>query len=507
MQLLIDILLTLVYLGIVALFVAWFWHFLVLWANQRHLDSINWVMLEIKLPREIDKSPLAMELILPSFLIGSGLDAWYKRYIVGNLPQFSSLEIASLEGEIHFYVRVRRSMAQWVQSSFYAQYPGIEIAEVDDYVSMIRYHHLSEDVDTWSGTYRLTKKWTPTDSDGKPFKEDGEVMQMPADYLPMSTYIDLGLDKDPKEQYKNDPLVTMIEAMGAIGKGEYLWYQIIVEDETVFNAKYAGEYGKKFPKMYVMPDHRHINLVEMAEERKKQLRKYREIKKGSLAYDAYGNPIQKTDKDKNLQPVTYAEDVVVQAKENELATEAKDEIELINRKLSKQLIRCVIRQVYVAKKENFNPQNITNILNYSKIFNRFNSNAPYMNSLGTNSSADPYSYPWENFMNRRVPWRKEEIFEAYVEREGLHPHMHTDKNLDWWEDKLFWHYSMKLRKVWRMTFEGFVKPFAHPEADDAFILNTEELATLWHLPGSIAQVPTLSRIDSTKSVAPLNLPQ
>ena len=39
-----------------------------------------------------------------------------------------------------------------------------------------------------------------------------------------------------------------------------------------------------------------------------------------------------------------------------------------------------------------------------------------------------------------------------------------------------------------------------------FVLNVEELATLFHLPGQVSMVPTLQRVPSKKSEAPSNLP-
>jgi predicted component of type VI protein secretion system len=66
---------------------------------------------------------------------------------------------------------------------------------------------------------------------------------------------------------------------------------------------------------------------------------------------------------------------------------------------------------------------------------------------------------------------------------------------------------MKQRKLFRMVYEAIFYPFDHPSADDVvFMLNLEEIATLWHLPGAVAATPTLPRIDSTKGVAPVNLP-
>ncbi len=50
--------------------------------------------------------------------------------------------------------------------------------------------------------------------------------------------------------------------------------------------------------------------------------------------------------------------------------------------------------------------------------------------------------------------------------------------------------------------------FTHPNASGKkpFILSTEELATLFHLPGRVAETPTFERIESKKAEAPGNLP-
>ncbi len=39
-----------------------------------------------------------------------------------------------------------------------------------------------------------------------------------------------------------------------------------------------------------------------------------------------------------------------------------------------------------------------------------------------------------------------------------------------------------------------------------FVLNVEELATMWHFPGQILKVPTLERIESKEASPPTNLP-
>ena len=45
--------------------------------------------------------------------------------------------------------------------------------------------------------------------------------------------------------------------------------------------------------------------------------------------------------------------------------------------------------------------------------------------------------------------------------------------------------------------------YQHPEN---FVLNAEELATLWHFPGQIMKVPSLERIESKEASPPPNLP-
>lgn len=521
MQFLIDIGLSLVYLCAFLLICAWAWRFWMMYINQKFLDKFNseCILLEIKLPREIMKSPLATEVALASLLQAGGIGHWYAKKFQGNLPQYASLEIASLEGVLHFYIRIHKKFKELVEANFYAQYPGIEIIEADDYTKIIRYHHLSKDTKTWSASYALSKKWAPTNPEtgksysksGKEFGEGGDEYKMPADFLPIKTYVDYGLDKDPKEELKTDPITPLLEFMGNIQKGEYFWYQVLVQDESV--------YDKKMPKFYVNEQtHKRFSLADMVKERKKQIRTGSWNIEGKVVASEFGVPTIiesfnkkyeqqfREEKDKDGKTIKipikvlarYLETKPVSKKEVDLTIEDKEEIEAINKKLSKPLALVVVRLVYVTKSHNFNGNNIQNILSFPK---------PYkgINSFGL-STSDPYDFPWEKRGGRRVEWRAEEIFDAYVEREGFFPHINERKALDSFEDEFFYPYTMKTRKIFRMIVETIFYPFEHPEADKVSIMNLEEIATLWHLPGQVAGTPTLPRIDSLKGNAPSNLP-
>ncbi|MCF7843793.1 hypothetical protein K9M47_02770 [Candidatus Gracilibacteria bacterium] len=482
-----------------------------MYINQKFIDKWNAdsILLEIKLPRDIMKSPLATETAIASLLQTGGISTWYAREFSGNLPAYSSLEIASLEGTLHFYVRINKKYKHLVESNFYAQYPGIEIVEADDYTKLIRYHHLSKDVSIWGSNYTLGKKWKPVnEKTGKKYsksgksepKDDKDEYEMPADFFPIKTYVDYGLDKDPKEEFKTDPITPLLEFMGSIGKGEYFWYQVLVQDEGVYS-------GSKMPKFYVNEQtHEHVSLSKMADTHKKQIRTASHFIEGKPFLDKYGDPEMKKSgkKDEDGKDIMiealYPKTKVENKKDMDLTQEEKDEIESINKKLSKPLALVVVRLVYVAKKESFNSNHIQNILSFPK---------PYkgVNSFNPSGVTDPYDFPWQKIGGKRVNWRSEEKFDAYVEREGFFPHIKERKSLDSWEDMIFYSYSMKTRKVFRMLVEAIFFPFDHPHPSDVSILNLEEIATLWHLPGQVAGTPTLPRIDSNKGMAPTNLPQ
>jgi hypothetical protein len=501
MQFLIDIGLSLLYFCIFLLFCAWSWRFWKMYVNQKYLASIDWVMLEIKLPREIFKSPMATEIAISAFLQSSGASTKYARNYEGKLAYFGSLEIASIEGVIHFYIRVQRRFRALMESNFYAQYPGVEIVEADDYTKLIHYHHLSKDTSGWGLNYKPTKTWEPHNlKTGKPYEdEEGKPYKMKADFIPIKTYVDYGLDKDPKEEFKIDPITPLLEAMSTLGKGEHMWYQVLVQDESVYD-------DKKFQNFYLnKKSHEHWSLTDMAKRYKQQIRTSGYTIQGTKSVDEFGvakkmdGPVDSEGKPTKIDAL-YLETKPVMKEEVKLTQDEKDELESINKKLSKPLAVVVVRIMYVTKKENFNIGHTGTTINFMKGFSG-------ANKFGPNRITDPYDYPWERYGGKRVAWRTEELFESYVEREGFYPHIKERKALDKWEDLFFWASSMKQRKLFRLVYEVIFHPFDHPHAEDeAFTANLEEIATLWHLPGAVAGTPMLPRIDSMKGVAPVNLP-
>jgi len=152
-----------------------FYVFLIAWKNYVVADFIHkmdWVLLEIKLPQEIEKSPQAMEValtILHQTSKGEWTDQWWK----GKVRAWFSLEIVSIEGSVHFFIYTQKFHSKLIQSHLYSQYPSIEVQVVDDYTSSVDF---GEDGSEW-------------DLFGTEFKHTQ------ADAYPIRTYIDYELDK------------------------------------------------------------------------------------------------------------------------------------------------------------------------------------------------------------------------------------------------------------------------------------------------------------------------
>lgn len=178
----------------------------VYYVNTEYLRKIKWALLEVKIPKEIRRSPLAMELVLNSLHQTGGTATWYDRYVLGKLRAYFSLEIVSVGGQVHFLIRTPEAYRNAIESYIYAQYPETEIVEVPDYTKMVDY---SEKDGRWSmfGT---------------------EFVLIKPDPYPIKTYLDYGADKIAKEEEKIDPITPTIELMGSMLKGEQLWLQILV---------------------------------------------------------------------------------------------------------------------------------------------------------------------------------------------------------------------------------------------------------------------------------------
>jgi hypothetical protein len=383
---------------------------LALWLVLKRSEFIaaqKYLLLEIKPPRSLVKTPLAMETFLASMHLSPGEANWYVRWIKGGVRPWWSLEMASFEGQIHFYIWTRSNFRRIIESQMYAQYAGVQLIEVPDYSRMISAK--PEDWEMWGCDFKQTAP----------------------DPLPIKTYIEYGLDKVQKEPEQVDPLANLIEFMGSVGKGEYLWLQFI----------FRVHKGEKYHKLNEKGDpYTWIDEGKelVAEIRKKTRESYIDVVTGEER-PGFPSPTKGQ----------------------------SEQMAAIERNTSKLAFDVGARCIYLAKREKFNSIIITHMISLFKPFNTEGWNG--INSAAWLKRFD--DYPWELGVEKLKNKYKREMVQAYRRRQFFHD------------------------------------PFSYGiSKDEAMVMSTEELATVYHIPSKAVETPGLERIQSATGEAPANLP-
>ncbi len=174
--------------------------------------KLDWILLEVRPPKDIEKTPKNMEQIFAG--LWSTVDTVstkYQKYILGMLQDYFSFEIVGANGEIHFYLRTLTKYRNLLESQIYAQYPQAEIKEVPDYISGIPANIPNKKWDLWGFRYKLEKKFV----------------------YPIRTYQHL-IDLTKSDQPFLDPLASLMESLGRLRHGEQVWIQLafrVVKDD------------------------------------------------------------------------------------------------------------------------------------------------------------------------------------------------------------------------------------------------------------------------------------
>jgi len=412
------------------IFLGWVaWKFWLHYVQQDFISGIDFILLEIIPPREVLRNPKAMELFLTNALYHWSQKGGKEEYWQGAVWFWFSLEIVSIDGQVHFYIRTPTRIRSLIETQMYAQYPQAQVKAVEDYTLAVDEITPKSAWNAWGCEFGLLK---------------------PEAY-PLKTYVDYGLDKDPKEEYKVDPISPVVEFFGSLQKGEQAWMQIVITPSKKTYHTKDTYFGK------------HDWIAEARVQIAKLLAPYtstKELKEG----------------DTRSRIEVRTPDIFKRA------------VERMSAKTAKIGFDTGIRVMYVAKKEIYPPGTRTNnSRNIRLIFRQYT--APDSNGLNRINSAQG------DFYSGLFTASKETIM------------MLANRMLHEYRERAFFHLPLRhhlfSRHVWRWPLDSIIQAYAHHQI---FVLNVEELATLWHFPGQILKVPTLERIESKEASPPPNLP-
>ncbi|MFA5994587.1 MAG: hypothetical protein WC823_06550 [Parcubacteria group bacterium] len=189
--------------------VAFYYLFKVIWmdfVNDNWGGSLEWTILEVIPPKELERGPKPMESI---FVALSGVIVGYScfdEYLVGKFTDRFSFELVSLGGEIHYYIRVQKSLRNLVETQIYAQYPGAEVFEVEDYMKKFPKVVPNRDWEVWGS----------------------DVILSEPDPYPIRTY-----DKFEEDITGTmiDPMAGFLELFASVPPGQNLLWQMVVSPQ------------------------------------------------------------------------------------------------------------------------------------------------------------------------------------------------------------------------------------------------------------------------------------
>ncbi len=355
------------------IFIAWWWLLLpfilwpwaknqwLFWREEIHNDPQ--ILLEIRIPGEIEKPLRAMESVITGFWPLYGPPNWYDKWWKGKSDGSFSLEVISIEGSPHFLIRCPREQRDFFESHIYAEYPQAEIYEVEDYTKKVPQNIPNNNWDILG-----TDFWMPG-----------------SDYYPIQTYRDFETEKEVSEEKRIDPMSSLIEGMGALKEGEQLW--VIIKATPVTDAE--------------------TGFVKNAEKEINKLvgRKEKPAPFGILTdtlHTMTGFPEKP-----EISPDESSPDT-------KLTLGEKEKVLAIERKKIKPLYKCFIRCAYIAKKDNFIGNRFKVPISY---INQFNSGlgmiVPWSDTL-TKVRRNWYDWFW--FVDSRTYVKKRALFRNYLRR-------------------------------------------------------------------------------------------
>ena len=385
--------------GWIILVVFLFWMLRTLWLDlvqSKAAAKKEWVMLEIDIPRTSEQTVRAVENIFSNLAGAHSSVGWTDTWIHGESQASISIEIASIEGRVSFFVHSLSSLRDLIEASIYAQYPDAEIREAEDYTKNVPINYPDEEWDLW-GT---------------------EMTNVQPDPYPLRTYPEF---EDKVSGELKDPIAVLLENFSRLGKGEQAWYQIVMlpTDQKDFR-KRAEKVINKLKGTEVKPKPSVLTqVIELPIQAAQDVM--------SVALGSSGSAPKKEEK-KNDPPRMMM-----------LSPVERYVLEAVERKESKIGFMCKIRFLYIAKKTVMKKSKaVQPFIGAIKQMNTFNMQALKPDLKRTGMSSNLW---W--FKARRNNTRKSKLIRAYRGRSswvGLSPFQLSGEEL-----ATLWHFPILLQ--------------------------------------------------------------
>src|SRR3989338_698997 len=353
----------------------YFWRW---WRTYRFELTLRRIVLEIKLPPDVEKPIKAMESVFAGWWQIHDPPNFREIWLDGEYQLGFSLEVVSTEGAVHFYMRIPDESRRIMEAALYAQFPDAELIEVDDYTKAVPQNVPNKDWRMWGATIKLAK----------------------SDVYPLRTYKHFFEEReDIRPEQRVDPVAQLVEGMAKLGEGEHLWLQFLLTPraphETDFVERGKAEVDKlvhrvaetgKKPTLPIFEDFRAVgHMLATGEDTERQMVGGIEEERGLMA------------------------------PELRLTTGELEVVSAIEEKTSKQTFRTTLRYIYLARTEKY--QGVTKVLPF-QYFQQFNTaNLNFIRALQTTKVYTVRTFFWDE---RRRYIRRRRLLRLYCSRDNLY---------------------------------------------------------------------------------------
>ncbi len=391
------------------------WEAWKVYLHWRFIKRLNLKLLEIKIPKNVLKTPKAMEQIFAAAHAPYSYGyRWTDKYWKGLEEYWMSFELVGRAGETHFYLRVPSEFRHMMESAIYSQFPEAEITEADDYLKS------------------MPKIVPNKDLDLNGFEE---ILQY-ENYRPIRTY---PLFEDPVEERRVDTMGGIMEVMSKMRGDQQLWMQLILvpagEDNRLEGekaiSKILGIETKDEKKGGIWPD------LDIG------------ISLGEAIFAPFQHPGPAKEKKEEKDQFKHLRFLV--------APHDKERADLIQEKIAKLSFDTTLRFIMIEPRNMQKAEHVMSVHGFIRQFHLQGSN-----QLKPDKATTTAGYAVRGlFKQTRLHWRKRLLYEHYYH-----------------------------------TLPAHHKP----------ILNTEELATVFHFPTMTVTTSELEKVESRKGTPPATLP-